>query len=44
MLHIYITHLAGKNDTFSNQTQKSCDLVPLLHTSSEAAHFLQKTY
>ena len=39
---MYITHLTEKNYTFSNQTKKGCDLVPLMHISSEAAHFLKK--
>ena len=35
MLHV--SHIAGKNYTFSSQTQKCCDLVPLFRLSSETA-------
>ena len=34
---MYITLLSEKNNTFSNQTKKGCDLIPLLQISSEAA-------
>ena len=34
---MYITLLSEKNITFSNQTKKGCDLIPLLQISSEAA-------
>ena len=29
-----------KNDTFSNQAQKGCDLVPLMYFSSEQAQII----
>ena len=34
---MYFTHLDVKIIPFSNQTQKGCDLVPLLLISPEAA-------
>ena len=34
---MYITQLAVRNYTFSSQTQKGCDLVPVLCINPQAA-------